>query len=244
MTTPRRSACTPAFQCWTRRRSSGTQAGHYLTNLPAASVVKVLMADELLARGYIWPGATTWTAKTAWKMITQSDDTSFVALMNHYGWSTSYLLSRVSARYGIADLGSPQLSSKPSYCWGNTHFTPHGLARFYYHMQRDSRVAWWLVHAMHRFTTYGSDGTNQTFGIPSAATGVGVKQGWGGYCSSQGIYHSVINTTGLVGSDRFAVVIMTESTHWPNSNSYQAWLASVATHMAKVVIQRGSIQLP
>jgi hypothetical protein len=209
-------------------------AGAYGSKFGSASVVKLFVATKLLATGQM----TASRATIAYKMITQSDDASLNKLLPLVGGTS--VVNWVASYYHITNLGSP--ATKP--CWGNTHITATGIAHFYTKMQADPKVGPWLTNAVHHYTAYGSDGTDQRFGIPSATTGAGIKQGWG-KCSADYPYTSVIHSTGIVNSNRFAVAILTETTHgYVNSNVYNAWEAAVVTKMAKLIMPGGKVDLP
>lgn len=68
--------------------------------------------------------------------------------------------------------------SKPG-VWGNTHITAAGMVRLYRAVAADPAVGPWLLAAMHHTDRIATDGTDQRFGIPSAAGDAAVKQGWG-----------------------------------------------------------------
>jgi hypothetical protein len=145
-------------------------AGNYTSNYGSASVMKLFVATKLLATGQM---SNSWIAGKAWSMITRSDDDALNALLPHVGGVG--VVNWVKTYYGISFLGT---TPHKAGCWGNTQITAKGIAYFYRRMNHDGRVAPWLVNALHHYQGYAADGTNQTFGIPQAASGVGVKQGW------------------------------------------------------------------
>src|SRR4051794_25347561 len=154
---------------------SGDDTGRFASE----SIVKAMIATRLLVQGRM----TGTTAHRAWKMITQSDDGIATSFYNSVGGDG--LINWIERRYHVWNLGSPP--SSPGY-WGNTHITPRGLVTYYARVKRDPRVGPWLITAMRHIRRYGSDGTYQYFGLPSATTGAAVKQGWGcdfgGGCST------------------------------------------------------------
>jgi hypothetical protein len=210
-------------------------AGDYTSYYGSASVMKLFVATKLLATGQM---QDPWIAGEAWSMITRSDDDALNALLPYVG--DVEVINWVKDYYGIPFLGTAP--HKPG-CWGNTQVTALGIAYFYRQMRHDPQVAPWLVNALHHHETYGADGTDQSFGIPQAAEDVGVKQGWG-HCSSN-TDGSVINSTGLVGSDRFAIAILTNTNNWTvDGNSFNATQAAVVTQMAKILMPGGYVDLP
>lgn len=173
-------------------------AGRYDAEFATESVVKVFIATRLLLTGRMHGSVE----RTAYKMITQSDDASASAL---YGLSGGDRVVPLLARhYRLKNLGSPP--SRGGW-WGNTHVTAQGLVHFYAKVQRDRRVGPWLIHAMRHATVRGSDGTYQYFGIPAAASSFAIKQGWG--ADSNCFCTSVFNSTGFVDHGRFAVAMLT-----------------------------------
>ena len=211
-------------------------AGDYTSFYGSASVMKLFVATKLLASGQL---RDPQIATQAWSMITRSDDAALEALLPVVGGVE--VINWVKDYYGIPFLGTPS-PTKPT-CWGNTQISALGIAYFYHQMKHDPVVAPWLVNAMHHHEQFGADGTDQSFGIPQAAEHVGVKQGWG-HCSSN-TDGSVINSTGLVGSNRFLIAILTNTNNWTvDNNSFNATQAAVVTEMAKILMPYGSIDLP
>ena len=200
------------------------------SDFASESVVKVMIANRLLVQGRMHGT----TAQRAYKMITQSDDTiasSFYASVGGDG-----LILWIKRRYDVWDLGSrPSLRN----WWGNTHITARGLVRYYARMKQDARVAPWLLNAMQHITKYGSDGTYQYFGLPSATTGAAVKQGWGDDYDD-GSRSADFNTTGFVNSDRYAVAILARA---PIKN-YGKAIGGVLTETAKLLLPGGRFPDP
>lgn len=211
-------------------------AGDYESYYGSASVMKLFVATKLLVTGQL---QDPQIAGQAWSMITRSDDSALEALLPLVGGVE--VINWVKDYYGIPFLGFPS-PTKPT-CWGNTQVSALGIAYFYHQMKHDIRVAPWLVNALHHHEQYGADGTDQSFGIPQAAENVGVKQGWG-HCSSN-TDGSIINSTGLVGSNRFEIAILTNTNNWTvDGNSFNATQAAVVTEMAKILMPNGHIELP
>jgi hypothetical protein len=207
-----------------------TKTGRYwgsndLAIFPTESVVKTMIATYLLATGQMHGAIET----TAYKMITQSDDESADTL---WGLTGPNVITWVANYYHIPYLGYPP--SMPGW-WGNTHITSRGMVAFYQHAKADSRVGPWLFNAMHHATVYGSDGTYQFFGIPSATTGAAIKQGWGG--DDDAMAHADFNSTGLVDGDRYAIAILTSG---PPS-SYGATISSILSGEARTLMPGGQV---
>jgi hypothetical protein len=185
-----------------------TQTGQYYEagdgdgQFPSESVVKVLIAARLLVDGQM----TGSTEQLALKMITQSDDDAADSLWGVVGGPA--VIAWAAQRYGIADLGSPPLTYGR---WGNTKFTPRGITEFYAAVKVDPVVGPWLISAMHHMDPTASDGTNQTFGLPSTGLSGAFKQGWGG--DDDAFDSEGLNSTGLLDGDRYAVAIFTQHIH-------------------------------
>ena len=199
-----------------------TSAGEATTQFNTASVVKVLLATELLVTGQM----TGDTADTALQMITRSDDDAADALYELAG--SDDVVNLVAQRYGIADLGSPP--EEPGQ-WGESQVTAKGLAELYAALQHDPVVWPWLSAAMAATTTTAEDGSDQTFGIPSAAASWAVKQGWMVGLGPGATYSS----TGYVDDGRWVVVLLSSGT----AAQYGEPMTTTMTSMAKALMPDG-----
>jgi len=198
-------------------------AGDYNSAYASESVMKVFIATRLLLTGQM----SGWNETTAYKMITQSDDASADALYGRTGGDS--VITWVKQALNIPNLGSPPL--QPGW-WGGTQINARGMAMFYRAVRARPNVWGWLGNAMHHATQYGSDGTYQYFGIPSATTGAAIKQGWGGD-DAAGLPE--FNSTGLVSGDRYAVVILTQG------GVYGAPISAMLTSEARLLMPGGRI---
>jgi hypothetical protein len=198
-------------------------AGDYNSAYASESVMKVFIATRLLLTNQM----SGWNETTAYKMITQSDDASANALYGRAGGDG--VITWVKQALNIPSLGSPPLRSG---WWGGTQINAHGMALFYDAIRARPNVWGWLGNAMHHATTYGSDGTYQYFGIPSATNGPAVKQGWGG---DNPAGQPAFNSTGVVNGDRYAVVILTQG------GTYGAAISGMVTTEAKLLMPGGRI---
>jgi hypothetical protein len=181
------------------RTGEYTGAGDDTASFASESVVKVLIAAELLATGQM----TGDTATTAYQMIVESDDDDADALYGLAGGDD--LIKLVADRYHIDDLGTPP--TRPGW-WGNTEITAKGIVYLYAAIAKDPLVGPWLIDAMSHTSEYGADGTYQFFGIPAATTGAAIKQGWGD--DGDDSPDAVFNSTGYVDGDQVAVAILTD----------------------------------
>ena len=193
------------------------------------SVVKVMIAAYLLSTGQLTGSA----ADLAYSMITRSDDDAANVL---WGKARGPSLEPwIAAHYGIEGLGAPNSRQN---VWGNTHVTARGLVQLYAKLEADPMVWPWLGAAMHHVTRVAKDGTDQSFGLSAAAPGAAVKQGWASG-SADNDADAVVNTTGLVVGDRYAVAILTEglgNNDSSDAQGFNAGQASVVTAMARQII--------
>jgi hypothetical protein len=190
-----------------------------------ASVVKVMIAAYLIDAGQL----TGQTAGLAYSMIARSDDDAADALWSRAGGPA--LEPWIEARYELPGLGSP--NDVPGR-WGNTHVSAAGMAQLYARLAADPPVWGWLGPAMHDMAQTAKDGTVQTFGIPAVVDGAAVKQGWAAG-SADDTRDAVVNSTGLVDGDRYAVVLLTEgrdNNATTDSRGFNAAQARVVTAMA------------
>jgi len=198
-----------------------SKAGEDTAAFSSESVVKVLIAARLLQTGQMH-GAT---AATAYRMITASDDAAATALYARAGGDA--VVPLVAAHYGIADLGAPL--SVPGR-WGLIRITARGLVHFYAAVAKDPVAGPWLRNAMSHTSRTAADGTDQFFGLPSAAPGAAVKQGWGHDGVASG--HAVLNSTGYVEGGLVAVAILTSGP----AATYDGALARVVTAQAQALV--------
>jgi hypothetical protein len=203
-----------------------TGAGEDTAEFASESVVKVLLATELLLTGQM-NGATE---TTAYQMITESDDGAADALYGLAGGDG--VVDAVAAHYGITDLGSPPQQAG---WWGDTQLTAKGLVQLYAAIAVDPVVGPWLTGAMAHTTEYAADGTYQFFGLPSATTGAKVKQGWG----DDGVDspNAVFDSTGFVDDGHVAVAILTDGP----SSTYGSEISAMVTAQAKALMPGGTI---
>jgi len=206
-------------------RSGGcVLAGDDGDSFATASVVKVMIAARLLVTGAL----TGPTADAAWAMITRSDDDAANQLWVQAGGPE--LEPWIEEHYGLSDLGSP--NDIPGR-WGNTHVSALGLAQLYRELVADPAVWPWLEQALHSMAGTAADGTDQRFGLAAVAPGAAVKQGWAGG-SADDPQNAVVNSTGLVAGDRYAVVVLTEgrgNVAGCDSRGFQPDQAAVLTQM-------------
>ncbi len=202
--------------------SAGDSTGYFASE----SVVKVLIATRLLIEGQM----TGDTETTAYQMLTQSDDTSADELYGDVGGDD--LINWADDYFGI-NIGTPPTQAG---WWGNTHISSTGLAAFYAKIETNPTVWPWLSNAMANTTQYGSDGTYQWFGIPSAVSnGWMIKQGWGE--DDDCACHATDNTTGYINHGHYVVVILLAGP----GQDYGPTIADTLTTETKLLIPNGQI---
>jgi hypothetical protein len=192
----------------------------------SASVVKTLIATRLLLTDRMSPV----NRALAWKMITQSDNAAADTLYARVG--RDRLLPALAAHYDLPGLGTPP--TEPG-LWGTTQITARGLARFYGAVRQDPRVWPWLGRAMHHYASYSSAGEPNAWGVAAAAPGAAIKNGWLLYRS-----RAVINSTGVVNHDRYAVAILSEGA----SGRYYSAGEAVVSRQATLLIPEGRLVPP
>lgn len=206
------------------------RAGSFTSGFASESVVKVFIAAKILVQGRMHGT----TAKRAYKMITQSDDA--IASSLYGSVAGDHLITWVKKHWHVPSLGHEPIRNN---WWGSTRITSDGLVRLYAKLKADKKVGPWLLNAMHHHYVHGSDGFNQSFGIPSATSHAAVKQGWGqdfSYTHS----NASENTTGYVNSDRYAVAILARGP----ASTYGSRIGKALTHMARTVLPGGRFPDP
>lgn len=185
------------------------QTGVVLTRINAdrefysMSVVKLLIAlDVLHANGWALPDSGTQAELT--RMITASDDAIASKLWVQQGGTA--IVTRMARLMDLTGTEPPT----PAGEWGSTEITADDMVKVYRYIEETlpQPAHDLLYNAMYHASEYGTDGTNQYFGIPDGLPGTtwAIKQGWG-TSGSQAVY----NTTGLLGTDARYVVIVLSS---------------------------------
>ncbi len=191
------------------------------TQFPSESVVKVLIAANLLATGQM----TGTVAQQAYQMITTSDDDDADALWGLAGGAG--VVDWAQARYGIDDLGAAP--SQPGW-WGNTKITARGMVELYAAIKADPVVGPWLIEAMSHMAATADDGTDQDFGLAAQTTAGAFKQGWGG--DDDAFDSEQLNSTGLLQGDRYAVAVLVQHVPYEPMSQLLPVLDSVSAAVA------------
>jgi hypothetical protein len=169
---------------------------------PAASMVKLFMAEHLLHRARAGAVRLDADDRTLMRrMIASSDDPAMSQLwVRHDG---ERVVRNVVRRYGLSGTEPPSVPGQ----WGQTVVTADDLARFLSllpvvaHPDDADRLLRWMRSA----TPLAADGFDQRFGLFGAADGqAAVKQGWMCCVGDRRHVHSV----GVLG--RTVVVLLSE----------------------------------
>ena len=143
----------------------------------SASVVKILIAIDYLERGKPVPPADARLLKI---MLRSSDDDAASTFWDRLG--KGQIIVRQARRLGLSDTAPPP-ASKPGF-WGYTSLSAHDIVRTYRYLldKADARVRDTILGHLRQATPCGTDGFDQTFGIPDAVPKpFAVKQGWSGF---------------------------------------------------------------
>lgn len=155
---------------------------------PAASVVKLLIALDLLDRT---PKNTEAVRNDVGAMLTRSDDAVASRLWQEAGGPE--IVARQVRAIGLRHTRPPAAAGR----WGSTEMSASDVSRVYRHIAgalgSEDRAL--LTSAMAEAPQTAADGFDQHFGVPGGLQGTSwaVKQGWG---SSEG--RRVLNSTGFV----------------------------------------------
>lgn len=180
------------------------------TSVGAASLVKVLMAEEIFHQnnlGLIALSAADLTRIQA--MLTTSDDQAASVLYDTYGGAS--LVQSAMDRHGMTESAA---STDPSQ-WGFATITARDMVTFYDHFLDGSIPAAdreFMLSAMRAYSPNGTDGFNQIYGVPAATdpaelvTELAVKQGW--MCCFLDARN--IHSAAVFGADeRYVLIIVT-----------------------------------
>ncbi|WP_406675329.1 hypothetical protein WBK31_18935 [Nonomuraea sp. N2-4H] len=143
----------------------------------SASVVKILIAIDYLEGRRTVPPAD---AKLLKIMLRSSDDDAASALWDRLG--KGQIIVRQARRLGLSDT-TPPPASKPGF-WGYTSLSAYDIVRTYRYLldKAEPRVRDTILGHLRKATPCGTDGFDQTFGIPDGVPKPhAVKQGWSGF---------------------------------------------------------------
>jgi hypothetical protein len=110
------------------------------------------------------------------------------------------------------------------------------MVSFYAQIANEAAVGPWLMGAMGSVSSYACDGYYQHFGLPSAAQGWRVKQGW--MCCLDGLTR--MHSTGFVDGDRYTVALFIEG----STSLYSGSGSQTLTAMARALLPNGVIPIP
>lgn len=168
------------------------------TALPTASIVKLLIALDLLDRSGV---PEDEEADAVRRMLSASDDRVASRLWGQLGGPA--LVQRQAKALQLRGTRPPADAGQ----WGDTLMSPADIATVYRHITSSLEPAErvFLTEALESAPVTAADGFEQHFGIPAALPEANwaIKQGWG---SSQG--RRVLNTTGLVRTTHTYVVTL------------------------------------
>jgi hypothetical protein len=167
----------------------------------SASLVKILIALDALNRGE--------STATAVRMLSASDDEIANRLWSAGGGGK--LVVEWARRIGLPETHVPEDPNR----WGDTRTTAADIATTYRYLPKDPNGPT-VLKALDAMTSFGADGFDQRFGIPTSAGDRpwAAKQGWS--CCRDG---RILHTTGTVGD--YLVVVLTsqpEETTWTTAS--------------------------
>jgi hypothetical protein len=229
---------TAAFAVFDRQTGTFVDQRNLTMRFRSASLVKLLIVLD-----YLWNRGPTYAIPAADRpkldvMLRSSDDSAAT-----YFWKLAgqgQIVSRMVTRLGLPETGPPPVD-KPGF-WGYTAVSAGDLVRVYRYLldKAPAPVRDYVMGNLHQSTKCGTDGYDQSFGIPSAFnTPWAAKQGWSGFgnpapgpCASHpavaaaayatgppvDLVHKVLHTTGVVGTgDRTIVVVLSL---YPSGTAY------------------------
>ncbi|MGY1771277.1 LppW family protein [Blastococcus sp. SYSU D00813] len=189
--------------------------GHLLTaadpgrQLPTASLVKLLVVEELLTRLTAGTAPLTWDDLALMaRALTRSDDAAMSALwVRHDG---AALVTAAGARHGLIGTGPPPVRGQ----WGLAPTTAWDVAVVLSAVARGTRPVDASIRDLLRgVSPVAADGFDQVFGVLGAAGAVAAKQGW--MCCVGGRRH--LHSAGLLADGRVVVLLgeFPAGTPWP-----------------------------
>ncbi|SFP66378.1 hypothetical protein SAMN04489713_11655 [Actinomadura madurae] len=202
----------------------------------SASVVKILIALDYLRRHRMSAADRALLVP----MLRSSDDGAATEFWRRGGQAE--IIERMVREVGLADTAPPP-AEKPGF-WGYTALSARDVVKTYRYLLEEAPAAHreFVLEQLRKATPCGTDGFDQTFGIPQALERPwAVKQGWSGFgevpaepCRrgtrpaawrpDLGLGRPVLHTTGLVG-DKVVVVL----TLHPAGSSFRTAAARITT---------------
>ncbi|GLW10952.1 lipoprotein [Microtetraspora sp. NBRC 13810] len=143
----------------------------------SASVVKILIAVDHLERAGSVPDSDAALLRV---MLRSSDDDAATTFWNRGG--RKQIIQRMARKLGLSDTAPPP-DDLPGF-WGYTSISAHDIAKTYRYLfdRADPKVRGLVLGHLRKATKCGSDGFDQSFGIPDAISRPwAVKQGWSGF---------------------------------------------------------------
>jgi hypothetical protein len=185
-------------------RATGKVVAASGANTPrmTASVVKVMIADQVLTlRNQGKLKLSNAELSRLRLMITRSDDGAADVFWKRGGGNA--IVTAVAQRYHLVN------TSPPNGAWWFTMTSPADLVSLYSQIlsgvSTPPNIRMFITGAMRGFQKTGTDGTNQTFGLPSTVHRGGFKQGWMELANGSWVH----NTTGFFGpGDRYVAAVM------------------------------------
>ncbi|MFI0373463.1 hypothetical protein ACH35V_36870 [Actinomadura sp. 1N219] len=208
----------------------------------SASVVKILVALDYMQGREV----SAADRKLLGVMLRSSDDKAATEFWRRGGQGR--VIERMVRRVGLRETAPPP-ADKPGF-WGYTALSAGDVLRTYRYLLDEAPKAQreFVLEQLRKSTPCGTDGFDQTFGIPRAAERPwAVKQGWSGFGDSPaepcrgrraqqvawtdlGIGRPVLHTTGVVG-EKIVVVL----TLHPAGTSFRTAAARVTELTAQLV---------
>ncbi|MFG2091247.1 hypothetical protein [Spirillospora sp. NPDC048823] len=184
----------------------------------SASLVKILVALDYMREHRVSADDRALMRD----MLRSSDDRAATELWRRGGQKE--IIERMVPRVGLRETAPPP-ADRPGF-WGYTALSARDVVRTYRYLLEEAPEAHreFVLEQLRESTPCGTDGFDQTFGIPRA---VGrpwaVKQGWSGFGDAPagrfrgaqpaawqpdlGLGRPVLHTTGLVGERKIVVVL-------------------------------------
>ncbi|TDC44534.1 hypothetical protein E1281_33595 [Actinomadura sp. KC345] len=207
----------------------------------SASLVKILMALDYMQENRV----TAEDRALMGRMLRSSDDGAATELWRRGGQDE--ILERMVPKAGLRETAGPP-ADKPGF-WGYTALSARDVVQTYRYLLDEAPDAHreFVLEQLRKATPCGTDGFDQTFGIPQALEKPwAVKQGWSGFGDAPagpcrgarpaawrpdlGIGRPVLHTSGLVGEQKIVVVL----TLHPAGSSFERAAARITALTGQV----------